>query len=103
MIPFVAPAGSIVAMEGRVWHTSGANTTTDEDRPLLFAYYTKPFVRPQWNFSVGLRPEVQAQRSYASCRPIRITFDASSTVRSSGGAGSERCEYVVALEVGTVV
>jgi hypothetical protein len=27
-------------------------------------------------------------RSYASCRPMRITFDASSTVRSSGGAGS---------------
>ncbi|MDY7099709.1 MAG: phytanoyl-CoA dioxygenase family protein [Actinomycetota bacterium] len=59
MVPFEAPAGSIVAMEGRVWHTSGANVTDDEDRPLLFGYYTKPFVRPQWNFPVGLRPEVQ--------------------------------------------
>jgi hypothetical protein len=46
-------------MEGRVWHTSGANVTEDEDRPLLFAYYTKPFVRPQWNFGVALRPELQ--------------------------------------------
>ena len=63
LVPFAAPAGSIVVMEGRVWHTSGANVTTDEDRPLLFAYYTKPFVRPQWNFTAALRPEVQARFS----------------------------------------
>lgn len=60
LVPFEAPAGSIIAMEGRVWHTSGANTTAADDRPLLFAYYTKPFVRPQWNFTASLRPEVQA-------------------------------------------
>ena len=60
LVPFEAPAGSILAMEGRVWHTSGANITKDEDRPLLFGYYTKPFVRPQWNFTAALRPEVQA-------------------------------------------
>jgi ectoine hydroxylase-related dioxygenase (phytanoyl-CoA dioxygenase family) len=60
LVPFEAPAGSILAMEGRVWHTSGANVTADEDRPLLFGYYTKPFVRPQWNFTASLRPEVQA-------------------------------------------
>ncbi|MCU1450500.1 MAG: hypothetical protein JWP02_2670 [Acidimicrobiales bacterium] len=63
LVPFEAPAGSILAMEGRVWHTSGANVTEDEDRPLLFAYYTKPFVRPQWNFTAALRPEVQARFS----------------------------------------
>lgn len=65
MVPLEAPAGSIVAMEGRVWHTSGANVTADEDRPLLFGYYTKSFVRPQWNHPVALRPEVQAE-----CSPI---------------------------------
>jgi ectoine hydroxylase-related dioxygenase (phytanoyl-CoA dioxygenase family) len=59
MVAFEAPAGSIVAMEGRVWHTSGANVTADEERPLLFAYYTRSFLRPQWNFAVALRPEVQ--------------------------------------------
>ena len=63
LVPFEAPAGSILAMEGRIWHTSGANVTVDEDRPLLFAYYTKPFVRPQWNFTAALRPEVQARFS----------------------------------------
>lgn len=63
LVPFEAPAGSIVAMEGRVWHTSGANVTEDEDRALLFAYCTKSFVRPQWNFTASLRPEVQQQCS----------------------------------------
>jgi ectoine hydroxylase-related dioxygenase (phytanoyl-CoA dioxygenase family) len=59
LVAFEAPKGAILAMEGRVWHTSGANITDDEDRPLLFGYYTKPFVRPQWNFGVALRPEMQ--------------------------------------------
>jgi len=63
LVAFEAPAGSVLAMDGRVWHTSGANVTADEDRPLLFAYYTKPFVRPQWNFTAALRPEVQARFS----------------------------------------
>jgi hypothetical protein len=63
LVPFEAPRGSILAMEGRVWHTSGANVTADEDRPLLFGYFTKPFVRPQWNFSAALRPEVQERCS----------------------------------------
>jgi ectoine hydroxylase-related dioxygenase (phytanoyl-CoA dioxygenase family) len=60
MVPFEAGAGSVIVMEGRVWHTSGRNTTRDEDRGLLFGYYTKPFLRPQWNFTAALHPEVQA-------------------------------------------
>ena len=59
MVPFRAPAGSIMVMEGRVWHTSGANVTADQDRALLFGYYTQPFIRPQWNFTASLSPEVQ--------------------------------------------
>ena len=47
-------------MDGRLWHTSGANITADQDRALLFAFYGQPFVRPQWNHSVGLSPERQA-------------------------------------------
>lgn len=54
MVPFEAAAGSIIVMEGRVWHTSGSNVTADEDRALLFGYYTKPFLRPQWNFTASL-------------------------------------------------
>jgi hypothetical protein len=60
MRPFEAPAGSIIAMEGRVWHTSGANVTADEDRALLFGYYSAAFLRPQVNWNAALSPAVQA-------------------------------------------
>lgn len=57
--PFEAPAGSIVAMDGRMWHTSGANITADQDRALLFGYYTRPFLRPQVNWNACLSAETQ--------------------------------------------
>jgi hypothetical protein len=60
LVPFSAPAGAIIALEGRVWHTSGSNITEAEDRALLFAFYCQPFVRPQWNHSVGLSGATQA-------------------------------------------
>jgi ectoine hydroxylase-related dioxygenase (phytanoyl-CoA dioxygenase family) len=61
--PFEAPAGSIIAMEGRMWHTSGANITADQDRALLFGYYTKPFLRQQVNWNAALSPQTQASLS----------------------------------------
>lgn len=63
MVPLEAPAGSVIAMEGRVWHTSGRNVTADDDRALLFGYYTKPFLRPQWNFTRSLSSATQADMS----------------------------------------
>jgi ectoine hydroxylase-related dioxygenase (phytanoyl-CoA dioxygenase family) len=59
MVPFEAKAGSIVAMEGRLWHTSGENRTPDEERALLFGYYSRSFIRPQWNFNVGLSDQTK--------------------------------------------
>jgi ectoine hydroxylase-related dioxygenase (phytanoyl-CoA dioxygenase family) len=61
--PFEAKAGSIIAMEGRIWHTSGANVTPDQDRALLFGYYTRPFLRQQVNWNAGLSDETQASLS----------------------------------------
>jgi ectoine hydroxylase-related dioxygenase (phytanoyl-CoA dioxygenase family) len=58
--PFIAKAGSVIVMDGRLWHTSGRNETADEERALLFAYYTRDFIRPQVNWNVVLSPEVQA-------------------------------------------
>lgn len=75
MIPFEAKAGSIIAMEGRVWHTSGRNVTESEDRALLFGYYTKPFIRPQWNHSAALSPAVQA--SFGPVLRYRLGLDLS--------------------------
>lgn len=60
LTPFEAKAGSIVVMEGRVWHTSGANVTADEERCCLFGYYSASFLRAQVNWNVALSQEVQA-------------------------------------------
>ncbi len=54
MTSLEAPAGSIAVMDGRVWHTSGANRTLDEERALLFGYYCADFLRPQVNWNVVL-------------------------------------------------
>ncbi len=56
---FEAPAGSIIVMEGRMWHTSGCNTTEDEKRAQLFAYYSKDFIRQQIQWEATLPPEVK--------------------------------------------
>ncbi|KAK4950702.1 hypothetical protein LTR10_010695 [Elasticomyces elasticus] len=61
--PFEAQAGSIVVMDGTVWHTSGANVTKDQDRALLFAYYTAPHLRQQVNWTRKLSKEVQESLS----------------------------------------
>lgn len=60
LVPFEAKAGSIVAMDGRLWHTSGNNVTIDKDRALLFAYYSAAFLRPMINWNVVIPAEEQA-------------------------------------------
>lgn len=61
--PFEAPAGSIIAMDGRMWHTSGANTTQHDERALLFGYYSADFIRPQVNWNVVLSDATRASLS----------------------------------------
>lgn len=58
--PFEAAAGSAIVMDGRLWHTSGSNVTQDRERALLFAYYSRSFIRPQANWHEVLRAEVAA-------------------------------------------
>lgn len=59
LIPFEAKAGSIVCMEGRIWHTSGKNITKDQDRALLFGGYNAAFLRGQINWAAGLSEETK--------------------------------------------
>lgn len=61
--PFEAKKGSVILMTGRVWHTSGANVTTDEDRALLFAYYTVPFLRQQVNWTAKMGEDLKSSLS----------------------------------------
>jgi hypothetical protein len=53
----IAPAGSALVFDGRLWHGAGANTT-DAPRPALFSYYCAPFLRQQENIPLSLLPEV---------------------------------------------
>lgn len=61
--PFEARAGDIILMDGRLWHTSGQNVTKDEDRALLFGYYTSSFLRQQVNWTAQLPKELQENLS----------------------------------------
>jgi ectoine hydroxylase-related dioxygenase (phytanoyl-CoA dioxygenase family) len=54
MRSFEATAGSVILMDGRLWHTSGRNTTTDRERALLFAFYARSFLRHQNNWGASL-------------------------------------------------
>lgn len=59
MVPFEAPAGSVILMDGRLWHTSGANTTEASERALLFAFYARSFLRHQNNWGRALSAETR--------------------------------------------
>jgi ectoine hydroxylase-related dioxygenase (phytanoyl-CoA dioxygenase family) len=56
--PIECPAGSIFVMDARVWHQTGPNKTADQTRAGLFAYYVRPFIRPQWNWYLTVTPEL---------------------------------------------
>lgn len=62
-VPFEASAGSIIVMDGRIWHTSGANVSQSRERALLFGYYSRSFIRQQQNWNASLSPETLASLS----------------------------------------
>ena len=63
MRPFEANAGDVIVMDGRLWHTSGDNTSLDRERAMLFGYYSASFLRPQVNWNAALSVETQASVS----------------------------------------
>jgi hypothetical protein len=73
--PFEAKAGSIVVMDGRVWHTSGQNIS-QEDRALLFGYYTAPFLRQQVNWNVKLDEKTKKELSPEMTEWLGLTVNA---------------------------
>lgn len=56
-IPAVAPAGTAMIFEGRLWHGTGANIGNTTRRGLLTTY-CGPQYRPQENFTIGTDPAV---------------------------------------------
>jgi hypothetical protein len=58
MIPAIAPAGSLIVLDGRLWHTNGVNRNAIS-RAGIFAVYTLPWLMPQENWSLSLNPSVR--------------------------------------------
>jgi hypothetical protein len=90
--PFVAKAGSIIAMDARVWHTSGANITKDQERALLFGYYTAPFLRQQVNWTAAFSPETKDSLSLDMRDLLGLNITANSGSASDVGTGLEKYE-----------
>jgi ectoine hydroxylase-related dioxygenase (phytanoyl-CoA dioxygenase family) len=83
--PLVAPAGSIVAMDARLWHTSGANRSADRPRRVLISFYVAPFIRTQYNWAAllpaatqdGLTPALRALLGLDEGNMgVRLAYDA---------------------------
>lgn len=55
-VPLIAPAGTMIAFESRLWHCTGRNLTVHQSRAALFAWYTKPIYRTQENWFLSLNP-----------------------------------------------
>jgi ectoine hydroxylase-related dioxygenase (phytanoyl-CoA dioxygenase family) len=48
----------VFAFDSRVWHRTGANTSTDERRAAVFPFYSTPIYRTQENWFLSLDPQV---------------------------------------------
>jgi ectoine hydroxylase-related dioxygenase (phytanoyl-CoA dioxygenase family) len=57
--PLVAPAGTMIVFESRVWHRTGFNRTADQYRAGVFGWYTRPIYRAQENWFLSLDPTVK--------------------------------------------
>lgn len=61
-VPARGPAGTALVLEGRVWHSTGANTT-NRPRTGLTTNFCAPQFRQQENFLLGTLPEVLEEAS----------------------------------------
>ena len=59
-VSITGPAGGIALLDGRVWHGTGVNTSQDQHRHGIFAYYCVPFLRQQENVFRSLDPEIRS-------------------------------------------
>ncbi|MBA2480295.1 MAG: phytanoyl-CoA dioxygenase family protein [Planctomycetes bacterium] len=54
-----APAGSLIAYDGGLWH-AGSRNATQSPRRALHLLFCRPWVRPQWDFARSLSPQIIA-------------------------------------------
>ena len=58
-VRMLGEAGSLGFIDGRVWHGTSPNTTSNERRRGIFAYYCAPYLRQQENVFRSLDPVVR--------------------------------------------
>ena len=58
LTPIEAPAGSMIVMDGRLWHTNGVNRNGVR-RAGIFSWYTLPIYLPQENWFLSLNPAIR--------------------------------------------
>lgn len=63
-VPVVAPAGTLMVFESRLWHRTGRNRSAGP-RAGLFGWYTRPIYRTQENWFLSLEPRVVEDASDA--------------------------------------
>ncbi|MGI9328658.1 MAG: phytanoyl-CoA dioxygenase family protein [Pseudomonadales bacterium] len=56
-VPVVAPAGTLMVLESRLWHRTGSNRSS-QPRAALFGWYTRPIYRTQENWFLSLDDQV---------------------------------------------
>ena len=54
-----APAGSLIAYAGGLWH-AGSRNRTNRERRAVHAFFARKWMRPQWDFPRSLSPDVVA-------------------------------------------
>lgn len=89
LIPFTAVKGSIIAIDARVWYTLGKNVTVDQDRALLFGYYTKSFLRQQVNWTAAWGKHVKSELSKDGRELLSLNSTANTGTVSDLGIGLE--------------
>lgn len=57
--PILCKAGSMLVMDDRLWHQTGANMTTAQTRIGLFAHYTRSYLNPQENWRLCMAESLQ--------------------------------------------
>jgi ectoine hydroxylase-related dioxygenase (phytanoyl-CoA dioxygenase family) len=67
-VPVEAPAGSMIVMDGRTWHTTGRNRS-GRPRCAIFNWYTLPIYMPQENWYLSLNPAI---RQFGSVRLLTL-------------------------------
>lgn len=89
-VPVETSAGSLILWDGRTWHATGANSTTDEYRIGVTNNFVAPMIRPLVNYPYSLRPEVAAELSEWQKQLLGFT---TWTSYGNEGVPSQRLSY----------